>query len=388
MSQLNLVNKSDLVSSSNSSIISLDDTEVFTGEWIDVSSFGTITVAVKTDQDGTFSVQFSPDGTNVDSTLTRYYRTNQIEVPHNFTITRRYARVVFTNNSGSNQTFFRLQTLLGNRPALNAPSDSTLSQDFDATAVRPTEFKYEVAEGLRQGYETWNKWGYNSDIDSGPETIWTSGGLFVELSSAETLDVVSTSTDDDGSPAGTGTNSIIIYGIDASYLPKTEVVTLNGTTAVTTTNTWLGVNRVATYLAGSGGVNAGDINIDATTAGTRQAQIPSGEGSTQQAFSFVPANHQILMDWLFLNAVKTGGGGNPLVTIKCWVTSLVSGSRYEVFRTNLDTQRGDHQELRPMQPFIIGEKSLVEFEATTDTVNTSVSLRYSYIQVRDKDATA
>lgn len=371
---------------SNSSTTLLTDTSVFTGDWEDVSEHGVIGVAVKTDQNGTFSVQFSPDGVNQDSTLTRYYRTNQIEAPHSFTITRKYARVVFTNDSGSDQTYFRLQTMLGGKPALNAPADSTLAQDFDSTPVRPTEFKYEVAEGLRQGYNTWNKWGYNADVDAGPETVWSFGGLFAELTSASTLDVVSTSTDDDASPA-TGAQSVIIYGIDGDHEEITEVVQLDGTTAATTTASFLGVNRVALYLAGSGGVNAGDINVTATTGGSNQAQIPAGEGSTQQALAFIPNKHKALMDWLYINVVKTSGGGNPLVTIKMWVTSLVSGARYEVFRSNIDTQRSNHVELRPQQPFIVGEKSLIEMEATTDTANTAVSVRFSYITVRDKDST-
>ena len=268
-----------MVSIVNSSTTALNDTDVFTGEWEDVSAYNSLTVAVKTDQNGTYSIQFSPDGTNQDSTLTRYYRTNQIEAPHRFTITRKYARVVFTNDSGSNQTYFRLQTILGDQGELNAPADSTLAQDFDATVVRPTDFKYEVAEGLRQGYTTWNKWGYNPDIDVGTETVWSVGGTFTPLSSAGTLEVVSSSANDDGDPAGTGAQSIIIYGVDANYEEQTEVVTLNGTTAVTTTNSWLGVNRAAIYLSGSGGINAGDISITAFRSGREK---PCGGSSNNR----------------------------------------------------------------------------------------------------------
>ena len=389
MSNLNSIKGSTSVLDNNSSVVALNNGQVFTGDWQDVGQNGSVIVAVKTDQDGTFSVQFSPDGINVDSTLTRYYRINEIEAPHRFTITRRYARVVFTNDSGANQTYFRLQTMIGDYPDLNAPADSTMAQDFDSTSVRPSEFKYEVAEGLRQGYETWNKWGYNADVDGATvETVWSVGGLFTPIVSAETLNVVSTSTDDDGSPAGTGAQSVIIYGVDANLDPQTEVVTMNGTTAVTTTSSWLGVNRVALYLAGATGTNVGNINVTATIEATTQAQIPAGEGSTQQAFSFVPTKHTALMDWLWINAVKDGGGGTPTVTVKCWVTSLVSGAKYEVFRALLDTARGDHQEFRPTQPFVIGEKSLIEFQASSTTNDTAVSVRFSYIQVRQKDANA
>ena len=179
------------VSQINSSTTALNDAEVFTGEWEDWSGYPSVSVAVKTDQDGTFAIQFSPDGTNQDSTLTRYYRTSQIEAPHRFTVTRKYGRVVFTNDSGSNQTLFRLQTILGGQTELNTPCDSTLAQDFDATVVRPTDYNTEVALGRRQGATLWNKFGYNPDVDVGTEVVASWGGTFAPLTTATTISIVS-----------------------------------------------------------------------------------------------------------------------------------------------------------------------------------------------------
>jgi len=367
----------------NSTTSALNAAAVFTGAWINVSKYPDLSVAVKTDQDGTIAIQYSPDGTNIDSTITRYYRTAQIEPPHIFKNARPYARVVFTNTSASNQTYFRLVTMVGDRGELNIPIDATMSQDYDSVSVRPTEYVYEVALGRRQGATTWNKWGYNADIDTAAaETIWTVGGTLTRMTAADTFNVVSTSAND--TSAGTGAQSIIIYGIDENYLAITEVVTLNGTTPVVTTNQWIGVNRAAIYLAGSGGENAGDINITVTTSGVAQAQIPTSAGSSQHAFFFVQAGHQALMDWLYINMVKiSGGGGSPVVTTKAYVTSLVSGARYEVFRDYIDTAVENHTELRPSQPFVVGEKSLIEFRSSTDTNNTAVSVRFSLIEVRN-----
>lgn len=373
-----------MISDANSTATLLTNGSSFTGEWEDVSTFDSVVVAAKTDQNGTFSIQFSPDGVNVDSTLTRYYRTNQIEAPHRFTITRKYCRVVFTNDSGSDQTYLRLQTSYGSYPELNAPTDSTLAQDFDATVVRPTKFNYEVGLGRRQGYTLWNKWGYNDDVDVGTETVWSPGGTFARMTAAATLSVVSTSTDDDGDPAGTGAQTLIIWGIDENWEEQIEVITMNGTTPVITTGTWLGVNRMSVYACGTGLINAGTITATATGGGsTVQAQIPVGEGSTQQAIFFSYVDHQVIMDWMMLNAVKTGGGGNPLLTFKLWVTSFVSNSRYEVFRYALDTQREGHLEMSPSQPFIVGEKSIIELQVTSDTANAAASARFSLQHVRD-----
>lgn len=369
------------INAENSSTTALNDGETFTGEWVDASAYSSIVISYKTDQNGILTLQFSPDGTNIDSSLLRYYSTNQIEPPHRFTITRKYVRVLFQNNSGSNQTYLRLQTLLGNYQDLNTPCDSILSQDYDAQSTRPTDFKYETALGLRQGRTTWNKWGYNDDIDTGAtEVIWSVGGSFTKLSSASTLSIVSTSTDD--ANGGIGANSIIVYGIDANRMAQTEVVTMNGTTPVVTTTTWLGINRMSIYVSGSGEANIGTITATAVTGGTTQGQIPIGSGSTQQAIFFTQAGHTALMDWLFININKIGGSA-PIVTIKAFVFSFVSGSRYEVYRKVVDTSVENTIQLKPTQPFVVGEKSVIYFTAETTINNTIVSMRFSLIEFKN-----
>jgi hypothetical protein len=365
-------------------MIALNDGQTFTSDWVDVSSYSSITIAVKTDQNGTYTVQFSPDGVNADSALTRYYRTLQIEPPHRFTVTRQYARVTFYNNSGSNQTYLRLQALVGSQANLNAPCDSVLAQDYDAMVTRPTDYRYECALGRRQGATTWNKFGYNADVDIGTEVIAAFGGSFTPLTTASTLSIVSSSAND--TSGGTGANSIIIYGINANRVAQIEVVTLNGTTPVVTTTTWLGINRASILLAGSTLNNVGLITFTAVTGGTTQATIPVGEGSTQQAIFFTQDNHTLLADFLSINAEKTGAGSSPKVRVKGWVYSAVSNAKYLVYNTLIDTASENNKNINPSQPFVIGERSCLWFEATTDANDTFVSCRFSGIEIRDVDA--
>lgn len=376
------------ISGSNGYSTLITNGGTFTGEWEDVGLFDSLTVAVKTDQDGYFEVQFSPNGVNVDSTLTRYYRTAQIEAPHRFTITRKYFRIVFYNNSGADQTYFRLQTLVGIKQQLNAPTDSNLAQDFDAVVTRPTDFKYEVALGRRQGYTTWNKWGYNPDIDilSSPETVWSAGGLFQRMTVAAELDIIFANAND--TAAGTGARGVILYGIDENYDEQIAVFPSNGGTVTTTGYSWLGINRMAVYAAGTSGYNEGVITAVVTGGGSTQAHMPATEGTTQQAFIFIPRAHKGLFDWLFLNVVKIAGGGGakPEITFRAFVTSLVSNSRYEVFRDIVDVAIENHTELSPAQPFVVGEKSLLEFQASTNADNTVASARFSGVIVRDVNA--
>ena len=258
---------------------------------------------------------------------------------------------------------------------------STTSGLLDAELrmnVSPNDFKYQVALGKIAGYSNWNKFGYNGDVDIGGNVIMASfGGTWSPLTSASTLTIVSTDVND--TSGGSGANSIVIYGIDGSYDEQTEIVVLNGTTNVVTTSTWLGINRAAIYLAGTGMSNAGDINITATTGGTYQAQIPTEKGTTQQLIFHVPNNDRVaLADWLFLNAQKLMGT-NPIVTFTGWVYSSISNAKYEIFQIVIDTSSENTVQLNPSQPFVIGTASTFWIEASTNNNNTVVTGRFSLV---------
>ena len=244
----------------------------------------------------------------------------------------------------------------------------------------PQSYQYSVALGRVSGATTWNKWGYNSDLDIGTEVIWASGGSFTRLDTASTFTVVSSSAQDTLT-SGTGAWNVVIYYVDSTRTAATVVVPLNGLTPVVTSITGLGINRVALYNTGSGDTNAGIITVTATTGGSVQATVPLGEGSTQQCLFFTQTGHTALLDWMTINVAKLAGGTAPKVTIKAWVYSYVSTAKYLVFRKTIDAGVENNIELRPSQPFVVGEKSIFWLEATTDTDNTVVSARFSLIEV-------
>lgn len=370
------------ISTTNSSTTPLAADEVFTGKWEDISGWPDIIVSASTDVDGVYQVQYSPDGVNVDSALTRYYQINTINPPHRFTNTRKYFRIVWTN-SGTDQTYFRLQSTYGHRHPLNAPIDGTLSQDYDATAVRPTDYHYEAALGLRQGHRTFSKFGYNQDVDtSTAETIWAPGGVYTPPTTASTLTIVSSSTADDGDPAGTGAQRIYITGIDANRKIQTETVTLDGTTNVVTTSTWLGINRAAVALAGSGQANAGNITITATTGGATLAYIPAGEGTTQQCIYHTQLQATAVADWLWINVNKIAAGNQPVVTITGITYSPVSNCNYEVFRCNIDTAVENTVSINPEQPFVFNPGDVFQLKAISSAIDAIVTARFSLIEVQ------
>lgn len=236
---------------------------------------------------------------------------------------------------------------------------------------------YAIALGEIPNSTTWNKWGYNDDIDTAtdPEIIASWGGdeSFI-LSSPEYLNI--SSTDSDDTNGGNGASAVVIWGVNGSWDHVQEIVFLDGTNVVQTTQTYYGVNRVATYLVGGDGFNQGDINVMSSLSNEQQAQIPQGEGSTQQAFIWVGEDKQFLTDSLYLNVNKISGG-TPRVTIKAFVKSYVSNSVYEVFRTTIETNAENTISFNPNQPFVVGEKSILYWTAETDTNNAVVNIRFS-----------
>ena len=148
-----------------------------------------------------------------------------------------------------------------------------------------------------------NKFGYNPDINGTHEDIWTTGGTLTRLSSAETMSVVSTSTADD--TGGTGAITIQIEGIDNNWDILNESVTLNGTGAVTTTGSFLRINRMFITSSGSGQTNAGKIT--ASSAGTVQAAIEIGSGQTEKTQYAVPRNYRVIFTELQVNTNDNAG---------------------------------------------------------------------------------
>lgn len=366
---------------SNSSNIPLSVDGTFTGEWEDVSDIDSIIVSVATDKEGIYNIQYSTDKVNIDSNLTRYHRKNEIHVPHRFTNTRQYVRVIFTNTSGEAQTYFRLQSIVGTRNNLNAPTDSKLSQDYDATVVRPTDYTTEVALGRREGVTTWNKFGYNTSISTTEEFIasWSS-----ELSpdvSASTLNISSTSSDDD--ETGTGLQELLLIGVDENWDYIEEVVIMDGTNVITTTSQWRGIIRAKANLCGSSKSNVGVINVTASTGGRQMAQIPIGSGTSQQCLFFVPRNHQFLMTWIHMSVVKTSGGGNPQVTFLIKTFESLKNSTFEVYRDELDVSISEYITLNPAETFIFPEKTMIWMSAYSSAAETSIKGRFSGKLVRN-----
>lgn len=118
--------------------------------------------------------------------------------------------------------------------------------------------------------------GYNADIDTGSEDVWSPGSSINFPAAAAATNVVSSSNDDDGAPVGTGALTVEVWGLDANYHQIKETATMNGTTAVVLSKQFFRVNGARVVTAGSGGSNAGTIHVRHNTTVIEQIDIGVG----------------------------------------------------------------------------------------------------------------
>lgn len=155
-------------------------------------------------------------------------------------------------------------------------------------------FELQVSRGQVQGHSAVTFSGYNTDIDTTWESLIPSGGVIVYPTSAEQMKVSSSSAND--TAAGTGARTITITGLDASWNEISEVVTMNGQTAVLTTNSFLRINGLSVttadgLLANAGNIYVGNGVVTAGVPATIYDMIPAGFNNRQTHAYTIPANY-------------------------------------------------------------------------------------------------
>ena len=78
----------------------------WTSAWVSISGYGKLVGTVFTDQDGSFEIQQSNDGTNIDAAETHSYSANTYQGYYTDVVAP-YARLIVTNSATTDQTVLR-----------------------------------------------------------------------------------------------------------------------------------------------------------------------------------------------------------------------------------------------------------------------------------------
>ena len=183
-----------------------------------------------------------------------------------------------------------------------------LKDDIEALEALSGDFYFDVASGAVANHQGVNKFGQNLDIDTttDPEDVWDGGAVWAAPTEARVHDIVSASTDD--AAAGTGAQTIRVYGLTSWDNAETfEDITMNGTTNVPTSNSWVILHRMKVLTSGSGNANAGDITATAQTDSTVTAQITAGKNQTLMAIYGIPSTQTLYLHKWYMDMNRTAG---------------------------------------------------------------------------------
>ncbi len=220
---------------------------------------------------------------------------------------------------------------------------------------------FQIGMGMIPGMGSFFASGINPLVRADWETVWPIGGLYPWPQVAATIDIVSDNAAD--TLAGTGAKQVRIDGLDFNWASVNEVVDMNGTTPVQTTNQYIRVNRIRVVQAGSNEANVGTISADHFVEGTLQTIEPQYNSSRAAIFS-IPAgfNAGLLSYYISLFA------SSQVSLAEAVFLAHREDQPYAVLVSDLLPNPADI-DVNLRVPFFLPEKTDLEVITTTDTGN-------------------
>lgn len=207
-----------------------------------------------------------------------------------------------------------------------------------------------VSLGESGGNSVRNIFGYQESATTAFRALWGKASAYVFPSSAQQMQVKSSS--------GSDTMDLLILGLDSNYDEISETVTLTGTSVVTTTKSFLRLND-AIILSGN---NVGTIDLGDDLAGsaTFYKSIRAGDGRCQDSFYTVPRDHCFLL--YRIDAFSSDGTSSKVAFFRNVVTNP-SGRTLAVARTGFR----DNMHIMRQMPFKYDEMTDIQLQGATDS---------------------
>lgn len=159
-------------------------------------------------------------------------------------------------------------------------------------------YGYDIAEGNIPDHVAFVWLGVYSALGTTDIDIWEGGSVYPWMTSAQTVSIVSTQAND--SAAGSGVRTIYINYLDSAGITGRETITMNGTAAVTSSNTMYRINTIV--AASTGGVFKATGTITVSVNSTAIATIVAGNTKSRMAVYQVPTGKTLYITSVSLGA--------------------------------------------------------------------------------------
>lgn len=218
-------------------------------------------------------------------------------------------------------------------------------------------FELQIARGQISYHSVRNIFGFATAIGTSFTTPW-------ELANTNPLPLISTAAQLDiaSSAAGDTSQVVQVIGLDADYNKISENISLNGTTTVTTTNSYKAINDLITISGNCAG------NVTAKIGATIYAQITAGAGRNQACVFTVPASHSFYLARIDAFSATATGASKFITFLN--KNTFSDGRVFSVAETTF-AQRMDIQRVLP---FKVSEKTTIEFQAKASSSTAEVGI--------------
>jgi hypothetical protein len=239
-------------------------------------------------------------------------------------------------------------------------------------------FELQVARGQIAWHRSVTIFGYNPDVDQTRVTVWPHTGVLPLPPAALQMKVSSSSANDTAN--GTGARTVFVGGLDANHNEISETVTLNGQTAVLTTQFFLHINEAYVATAGSslsaeGDISFGDGIVTSGVPATVYDLIKFDYNQRITGSYTIPAGYKGYVSQGLFSAGQPGGSAQVSGRL---MTIGTDGIRRTIAITTVNNGAADYVFEYPQQ---IPEKTTLEATAQGSSNNNEASAMFILVLV-------
>ena len=233
-------------------------------------------------------------------------------------------------------------------------------------------FELQVSRGMVPNHQTIFRSAYSASITTGQDyAIWPRAAAYVFPTVASVMKLSSSAVGDVG-------QLVLVSGLNSKYEEISEVIALNGQTAVNSVLVFFRINNLQVLTdSPTGNIYFGTGTVTAGVPANVYGFIAALDGTMLCANYTVPLGHTLYIYGGSVNGIL--GNSNKIITIS--FNTIINGVDYRGTRIQ---SAGGYQHYPYTPPIAVPEKAdLLDTATTTDTTLCSVTVNLSGILIKN-----